>query len=95
MTAHSSGSGSSWNETLDVDQPHGLDYQEWNDIRIGIRKRMAQEHASFADSTVGGVHKPGEVATLLITDGTGDGDMTTDTRGRGILWDNSPRLYTI
>jgi cytoskeletal protein CcmA (bactofilin family) len=90
MTAHSSGSGSSWNETLDVDQPHGLDYQEWNDIRIGIRKRMAQEHASFADSTVGGIHAPGETAIMGMEDGT---PANTTSRGRGIVWDTSSRLW--
>jgi len=30
---------------------------------------------------------------LLITDGTGDGDMTTDTRGRGVIWDGTSRLW--
>ena len=66
MSVHSSGTGSSWNETLDVDQPHGLDYREWNDIRIGDRKRMAQEHAAYADSTVGGQHTPGGTGILLV-----------------------------
>jgi hypothetical protein len=90
MTAHSSGTGSSWNETLDVDQPHGLDYREWNDIRIGTRKRMAQEHESFADSTAGGVHMPGETAIMGMEDGT---PANTTSRGRGVVWDTSSRLW--
>ena len=92
MTAHSDGLGKSWNEAVDVDQPHGLDYREWNDIRIGTRKRMEQEHASFADSTVGGIHKPGEVAVMYVSDGT-TGDISTLTRGHGVLWDSSSRLW--
>lgn len=92
MTVHSSGAGTSWNETLDVDQPHGLDYQEWNDIRIGVRKRIAEEHSSFADSTVGGIHKPGGAAVLGINDGTpGAADGTY--RGHGLVWDNTSRLW--
>lgn len=93
MTAHSSGSGSSWNETLDVDQPHGLDYQETNDDRIGVRKRMAQEHATFADNTVGGVHKPGGSAVLGIHDGTPPAADGTALRGHGLIWDNTARLW--
>ncbi len=92
MTAHSSGTGTSWNETLDVDQPHGLDFQEWNDIRIGIRKRESQEHAIYADNTIGGIHKPGGSAILAINDGTpGAADGTY--RGHGLVWDNSSRLW--
>ncbi len=93
MTAHSSGSGSSWNETLDVDQPHGLDYQEWNDIRIGTRKRMGQEHSSFADSTAGGIHKPGGNAVLAMEEGTATIVADGTLRGRGLAWDLSSRLW--
>jgi hypothetical protein len=93
MTAHSDGQGSSWNETLDVDQPHGLDYREWNDIRIGTRKRLEQEHATFADNTVGGIHTPGGAAILGIEDGTATIVADGTLKGHGIAWDNSSRLY--
>ncbi len=92
MSVHSSGSGDGWLETLDVDQPHGLDYQEFNDIRIGTRLRMSQEHTAFADSTAGGIHKPGSVAVLgmEITDAAGDptGAVVADGtyRARGLVW---------
>lgn len=93
MTAHSSGTGESWNETLDVDQPHGLDFQEWNDIRVGIRNRMKQEHASFADNTVGGIHKPGGAAVLGIDDDTATVIADGTYRGHGIVWDGSLNLW--
>ena len=89
MSVHSDGAGSSWNEALDVNQPHGKDYLEWQDIRIGVRKRMDQEHSQFADSTAGGIHTPGGSAVLgmEITD-----DCTATTvadgtyRARGLVW---------
>jgi hypothetical protein len=93
MTAHSSGTGSSWNETLDVDQPHGLDYQEWNDVRIGDRKRMSQEHSTYADNTAGGIHKPGGSAILAMEDGTATIVADGTLRARGIAWDLSSRLW--
>lgn len=92
MTVHSSGSGSSWNESVDIDQPHGLDYLEMQDIRIGTRLRMAQEHSTFADSTAGGIHKPGGSAILAmdITNAVGDptGNVVADGtfRGHGLAW---------
>lgn len=91
MSVHSSGSGSGWNESLDVDQPHGLDYQEWQDIRIGTRLRMSQEHSAFADSTAGGIHTPGGCAVVgmdITDDCTGGGLKTADGtyRGHGLVW---------
>ncbi|MCK5018771.1 MAG: hypothetical protein KAS32_17040, partial [Candidatus Peribacteraceae bacterium] len=93
MTAHSTGTGSSWNETLDVDQPHGLDFQEWQDVRIGVRKRIAEEHSTFADSTVGGIHKPGGSAILGIDDDTVTVVADGTYRGHGIVWDGSVNLW--
>lgn len=108
MSAHSTGTGTGWLENLDVDQPHGLDYQEFNDFRIGVRKRMSQEHAAPADATVGGIHKPGGSAVLgmELTSG-GKSDVTTALvnanldgtyRGHGIVWafhdaSNQGRLF--
>ncbi len=91
MGSHAAGSGTTWQESNpDVDQPHGLDYRELQDIRKGVRKRIEQEHATFADATVGGIHNPGECAILGIADGT---PGNTTTRGRGIIWDSSSRLW--
>jgi hypothetical protein len=54
---------------------------------------MEQEHSSFADNTIGGIHTPGGAAILGIEDGTftivADGTL----KGHGIVWDNSSRLY--
>lgn len=92
MTVHSNGNGDGWLETLDIDQPHGIDYREFNDLRIGIRLRMGQEHSTFADSTAGGIHKPGGVAVLgmEITDAAGDPTSTVVAdgtyRARGLVW---------
>ena len=89
---HSSGSGSSWLEDLDVDQPHGEDYLEFNDLRIGIRLRAGQEHTDPADSTAGFIHKPGGCAILAmdITNAVGDptGNVVADGtfRGHGLAW---------
>ena len=93
MSAHSSGTGASWNEAIDIDQPHGLDFREWDDIRIGVRKRMSQEHASFADSTVGGIHKPGGAAVLGIDDNTATVIADGTYRGHGLVWDGSVNLW--
>ena len=93
MTAHSTGTGSGWNETVDIDQPQGLDYREWNDIRIGVRKRIAQEHSTFADSTAGGIHKPGGTAVLAMEDGTATIVADGTLRGRGLAYDLSSRLW--
>ncbi len=90
---HSSGLGSTWTEDLGIDEPAGLDYQEFNDLRIGINNRLSGEHAAFADATVGGIHKPGGAAILGIEDGTvtviADGTLV----GHGIVWDNSSLLW--
>ena len=94
MSVHQSGDGAAWAalETLDVDQPHGLDYREFVHLAIAVRKRLEQEHVSFADSTVGGIHKPGGAAVLGICDGTpGAADGTY--RGHGIVWDNTAQLW--
>lgn len=92
MSVHSSGTGSGWKEDLDADQPHGQDYIEFNDIRIGIRKRLSQEHTTPADTTAGGIHKPGGTACLAmdITNAVGDptGNVVADGtyRGHGLAW---------
>lgn len=90
---HSSGDGASWLTTLDVDQPHGEDFVEFNDIRIGIRSRMSQEHTTFADSTVGGIHKEGFSSVLGIHDGTPPAADGTALVGHGIIWDNTAVLW--
>lgn len=72
MAVHSDGLGSGWLEDLDIDQPYGLDYREFNDLRIGIRKRMSKEHVSFGDTTAGGEHLPGRCGVLLVCDNTAD-----------------------
>lgn len=72
MTVHSAGTGTGWNETLDVDQPHGLDYRELNDFRIGVRKRLSKEHVTPAGTTAGGEHLPGKCGVLLVCDDTED-----------------------
>ncbi len=93
MAVHSDGLGSGWLEDLGIDEPHGLTYREFNDLRIGINNRLSGEHAAFADATVGGIHKPGGAAILGIEDGTvtviADGTLV----GHGIVWDNSSLLW--
>ena len=94
MSIHPNGDGSGWTnvETVDVNQPHGKDYLYSQHIAIGVRKRMNQEHSTFADGTVGGIHKPGGAAVLGECDGTpGAADGTY--RGHGIVWDLSSRLW--
>lgn len=66
MSSHPDGTGSSWTENIDVDQPHGLDYRALNDLRIGVRKRLAFQHTQPADNTAGGLHKPGKTSVLLV-----------------------------
>jgi len=90
MSVHSNGDGIAWNTTLDKDQPHGLDYIEWQDIRIGISSRLGEEHGAFADDTVGGIHKPGESAVLGMADGTPANNVM---RGHALCWDGSARLW--
>lgn len=92
MAVHSSGSGSGWLEDLDVDQPHGLDQRELNDLRVGIRLRAGQEHTDPADNTAGFIHIPGACAVLAmdITNAVGDptGNVIADGtyRGHGLAW---------
>lgn len=94
MGVHGSGDGDTWdvNENIDADQPHGLDYRQFNHLAVGLRKRLAQEHTTFADSTVGGIHKPGGSAVLgmEITDTAVDPtDLVVADgtyRGHGIIW---------
>lgn len=93
MAVHSNGLGAGWLETLDVDQPHGLDYREFNDFRIGVRNRLKQEHSEFADTTAGGIHKPGGVAVLGMEINTGLTESTEEIvpdgtyRARGLIWE--------
>jgi hypothetical protein len=98
MGVHADGSGAYWTETSpDADQPHGLTYREFQDVRVGVRKRLQKEHVLFADATVGGEHLPGGVAMLAmeLTDQGGDctsgfvQDGTTGggrCRGHGLGW---------
>jgi hypothetical protein len=91
MGVHADGSGAYWTETSpDADQPHGLAYREFQDLRVGVRKRLQQEHVTFADATVGGTHKPGGTACLGIewTNSDVSGSFVQDGtyRGRGIAW---------
>ena len=103
MGVHAAGTGSSWNkDSPDVDQPHGLDYRELQDIRIGVRKRIAKQHETFADSTVGGEHLPGGCRILGIVDSTADltkaaGDASIDVTtgrfiGRGLMYDQTSNV---
>ena len=90
MAVHSSGAGSGWLEDLDIDRPHGLDYVEFNDLRIGINTRMSKEHVAFADTTAGGEHVPGGCAVLDLVDVTTDISSTDGTWiGKGILYDQT------
>lgn len=93
MGSHADGQGSTWTEASpDIDQPHGLDYRALQDIRRGVRKRLEQEHVTFAAATAGGVHKPGGCAVLAmdITNAAGDptGNVVADGtyRGHGLAW---------
>ncbi len=99
MGVHASGDGAAWDslESLDVDQPHGLDYRESVHMAKAVRKRLDQEHTTFGDSTAGGIHMPGGVAVLgmELTDDGGDitavvvGDGTYRARGLVWAWDGS------
>ena len=71
MAIHSNGNGDAWTELApDVNQPHGLDYREFQDLRKGVRKRIAKQHLTFADNTVGGEHLPGGSSILYTLDST-------------------------
>lgn len=90
MTVHSDGSGTSWDELApDIDQAHGLDYRELQDIRKGVRKRINKEHVAFADNTVGGDHIPGKVSVVDQLDSTSDFSNYFDDgsyTGSGLVW---------
>ena len=90
-SVHSAGDGVGWAtvETLDVDQPLGLSYRQMNHIAIGVRKRISQQHTSFADATVGGLHIPGKCSIVDILDATGDMTNYMDDgsyTGGGLVW---------
>ena len=72
MAAHPDGTGTSWDEDVDVDRPHGLDYRYTNHVAKAVRKRMEKEHEDFADATVGGEHVPGMVQVLRLGDTSAD-----------------------
>lgn len=97
-SVHAAGDGVGWStvESLDVDQPHGLDFRQLNHIAIGVRKRIGHEHTAFADATVGGLHIPGGCAVLDVVDTTGDvsdgwGDGTYV--GGGLVWASAELLW--
>lgn len=72
FNAHPDGSGIDWEEDLDVDRPHGLDYRAWNHLAKAFRKRFDKEHESVGDGTAGGEHVPGFAQVLRQVDGTAD-----------------------
>lgn len=95
MGVHPSGDGAAWDalEDVDIDQPHGKDYLYSQHIAKAVRKRLEQEHADFADATVGGIHVPGGCAVLGIEDGTDTILADATLKGHGIVWDNTSRLW--
>lgn len=91
MTAHGDGLGTTWDvmETLDTDQPHGLDYRQLNHLAKAVRKRVNKEHEDFGDSTAGGEHVPGWAKVLKRVDGTADVSGAVDAtlfQGGGLVW---------
>jgi len=94
MSVHPDGSGSGWTnvETVDVNQPHGFDYRYSQHIAKGVRKRLDQEHSTFADATVGAIHTPGGCAILGMEISDDGGDITSPVvgdgtyRARGLVW---------
>ena len=94
MGVHANGDGAAWDslEALDANQPHGLDYRESVHMAKAVRKRLEQEHSQFADSTVGGIHKPGGCAVLGV-EYTDDCTATVAAdgtyRARGLVWSYS------
>lgn len=89
MAVHSNGNGSGWLEDLDADQPHGLDWREFNDFRIGIRFRLRKEHVEIAAGTVGGEHRPGGCAVAEFIESTSDMTNYYDDGsyvGGGLIW---------
>jgi len=95
VSVHPDGTGTGWTnvETVDIDQPHGKDYLFGQHIAKGVRKRMNQEHAAFADATVGGIHKPGGAAILGIEDGTATIVADGTLKGHGLVWDNTAAIW--
>ena len=105
MSVHQSGDGAAWAglETLDVDQPHGKDYQQSKHLAIAVRKRVGHEHVTFADGTVGGKHLPGGARILGIVENTSDlskgyGDASYDITdgmfmGRGLVYDQTNNAF--
>ena len=92
MSVTPDGTGTGWSavEAVDVDQPVGLAYRHANHIAIGVRKRLAHEHTTFADATVGGIHKPGGCAILDIVDQTIDISIDDSTyHGRNLIYDQT------
>jgi hypothetical protein len=82
MGVHATGTGTGWDEASpDIDQPHGLDYREEQDIRKGVRKRIAKEHLTFADATVGGEHIPGGCNVLHTQDASATPADISDKSG--------------
>jgi len=103
-TVHSSGTGEGWDEAApDIGQPHGLDFRELQDVRKGVRKRIAKEHKTFGDVTAGGDHLPGGCRILGIVENTSDlskgyGDADYDVTdgkfiGRGLIYDQSNNCF--
>jgi len=99
VSVHPDGSGTEWTlvETVDIDQPHGLDYRYGQHIAKGVRKRINKEHVAFGDTTAGGEHIPGGCAVLDVVDGTADltggwndgtytGGGLVHTTTKGLLW---------
>jgi hypothetical protein len=72
FNAHPDGSGTDWEEDVDVDRPHGLDYRYINHLAKAYRKRNDKEHEAIGDGTAGGEHVPGIAQVLRQVDGTAD-----------------------
>lgn len=97
-SVHNSNQGATWSnlESLDVNQPHGLDYRQENAIAAGVRKRILKEHLEFTDATVGGEHLPG-VARVINKDTSANIDTSWGSgylRGSGLQWNpTTGRFY--
>jgi predicted acyltransferase (DUF342 family) len=93
MSVHPNGSGAAWEEDVDVDQPHGLDYQYINHVAKAVRLRMEKGHKAFADDTAGGEHIPGGAGVLGMDDGTAGIIADGTYKGKGLVWDMTGRLW--
>ena len=91
MSVHPLGDGATWDEDVDVNQPHGLDYRYTNHVAKGVRLRMEKGHQAFGDATAGGEHIPGGAGVL----GWGDGTPVVDGtfKGRGLVYDGTSTLW--